>query len=205
LITVLLLAFNTLFAQNATLPVHADNNIKTAAGNHFAPWAKIDTKDITRTRHIWGKISTTEENKLFNADNSNSLLDALIKGVDEGKITAYSAKDNHFAMQFKQVLTKEEFSSQLVDIKTNHSKIIGYLIKEDSTFLSSGEAIVRVLGIAPMSKVTAENGTIEEMPMFWIYYPIARKYLAECPASNSSTWDDVFEHRYFHANLTENL
>lgn len=84
------------------------------------------------------------------------------------------------------------------DIQRFRVKEIWFFDKESSTMQ------VRILGIAPVKPVKADNGEIlGETPMFWIYYPEAREFLArervfnELNDSNPMTWEDIFEMRFF--------
>ncbi len=84
------------------------------------------------------------------------------------------------------------------DIKRFRIKEIWFFDEESSTLQ------VRILGIAPLKDEFDENGNyLYELPMFWVYYPDARKVLAreEVFAYGNDTalrtWEDVFESRFF--------
>ena len=66
---------------------------------------------------------------------------------------------------------------------------------------------VRIIGIAPMAYAKNEAGEIREgnirVPLFWIYYPEARKLLANAECFNRTndaerrSFDDIFQKRLF--------
>ena len=67
------------------------------------------------------------------------------------------------------------------------------------------------MGIAPIIEERDENGNFKyEMPLFWVYYPAARPLLAQHKAitlgdnfSATTTWEDLFEKRYFASYITK--
>ena len=69
----------------------------------------------------------------------------------------------------------------------------------------------RIIGIAPLMLAEDEYGNVREgniqKPLFWIYYPEARKLLANAEAFNREndterrTFDDVFHKRMFNSYI----
>ena len=65
---------------------------------------------------------------------------------------------------------------------------------------------VRIIGIAPMY---FDDAAQIEIPLFWVYYPGARKILATHEAFNPKndaqrwSWDDIFEMRLFTSMVTK--
>lgn len=80
-----------------------------------------------------------------------------------------------------------------------------YWIKEDWFFDKERSVMeVRIIGICPLAAKVAENGdVIGVRPLFWIYFPAARPYLARAAAFNfhndmeRMSYDEVFEKRRF--------
>ncbi len=68
---------------------------------------------------------------------------------------------------------------------------------------------MRILGIAPMVDVRDDDGNfLYEKPLFWVHYPSARALLAGrkvvMPGGNyaaTTTWEDLFEMRYFASSV----
>ncbi|MBL0102643.1 MAG: gliding motility protein GldN [Bacteroidetes bacterium] len=87
-------------------------------------------------------------------------------------------------------------------------KVIGFRVKEDWFFDKQRSVIeVRIIGIAPLVLMTDEKGDVREgnfrIPLFWIYYPEARKLFANSEVFNRTndaerrTFDDIFQKRLF--------
>jgi hypothetical protein len=58
---------------------------------------------------------------------------------------------------------------------------------------------VRILGVAPV--VSDGAGKTTEQPLFWIYYPDSRSYLAEHPVMGANGWYDILENQAFTATV----
>jgi len=80
-----------------------------------------------------------------------------------------------------------------------------FRIKEDWFFDKETSTMqVRIVGIAPvMEKYDDSGNKLGEAPIFWVYFPDARKYLVKQEVFNSNndaiklSWDDLFEMRVF--------
>ena len=171
--------------------------------NHYQPWPRIMEKDIRRKRRVWEEIDLKTEDHLgssFYAYNvQRPLLDVLIKGINENKIKAYSNENDRFTNELKE----DEFAAAFGKTNSKNTVIVKYMVKEDSLYIHTGEITTRILGIAPVAAVTAPDGTIKEQPLFWIYYPDARPYLASVPVSGTEGWYDIFDHHSFNGNITK--
>ncbi len=94
-------------------------------------------------------------------------------------------------------MTKSEVNPD--DIMRYRIKEIWYFDKESSVFK------VRILGISPLKEEYDEStGEFKyEMPLFWVYYPELREFLADesVPSDYNDmfpmTWYDLFENRMF--------
>lgn len=106
--------------------------------------------------------------------------------------------------EVKQTIVRNELSPD--DIKRFRVKEIWYFDKE------AGVVKSRIIGFAPLKPIKAEgsntnlgNGPLPETPMFWVYYPDAREYLArervfnEMNDSAPMSWEDVFEMRFYNS------
>ncbi len=215
LFAALLLSCNSLFAQNqATTSWQPNNNPPTHAT--YVPWPKLMENDIARKTRVWENIFIGDKgNEAFRSAESNTLINALVTGVRTGKIAAYTDS------RFQHKMTDEEISAMA---RNNYigsparTKQIGaaskftkgqgivvpkYYVKEDSLFMKNGKINLRILGIAPVViKMGSKQGQTVEDPIFWVYYPDCRSYLAQCITGQAPmTWDDVFEGRDFTAKI----
>jgi gliding motility associated protien GldN len=87
--------------------------------------------------------------------------------------------------------------------------ITQFMIKEEVFFDKQRSVMeTRILGIAPMVPQKGPNGEILELiPMFWIYFPEARRVFAQAEVYNRQndvhrlTFDDVFWKRMFASRI----
>ena len=145
----------------------------------------------------------------------------LMDAAESGEITVYSQEDDKFSSK----LTPDEVASmgatidtvitfdpetyeeqiQVVTNELNHEDVKRFRLKEVWFFDEETSTLqVRILGIAPLIDVKDDNGNfLYELPMFWVYYPEARKVLARERVFNFGndtapvTWEDLLEMRFF--------
>ena len=190
-------------------------------------YAPIREADIMWEKRIWREIDTREKMNLSFRYPEMPLFSVLKKGIDEGAIVAYSGDDDKFttpmqtedlALQFYTKDTVEvidpvtelpvfkEVESEInpMAIKRFRVKEVWYMDNKYSTMK------VRILGIAPIYEEYDKNGNfLYEYPLFWIYYPHAREYLAQNEVFNpwndaaNMSWDDLFEMRFFASYITK--
>ena len=89
----------------------------------------------------------------------------------------------------------------------NPDQVVKFRIKEEWVFdREASRMFVRILGIAPMRTIFAQDGVTERgvTPLFWIYYPDLRATLARYEVYNPKnmgmsrmTWEELFEARMF--------
>jgi hypothetical protein len=81
------------------------------------------------------------------------------------------------------------------------------VIKEDWLFTKAkGEMTVRIMGIAPAKEITDADGIKTTQPLFWIYYPDCRNFLAQFNtqfnlAGNSNNWSAYLDGRQFKSKI----
>jgi gliding motility associated protien GldN len=154
-----------------------------------------------------------------------SLFDVLKCAVLEGDLTAFA--NPVFDDEFTTPMTKQEVRSMLVTWDSTHmsqdasnpdnmistpmkteitsADIHQYWIKEDWFFDRQRSVMeVRIIGICPLTLKKSEEGeVIGSKPLFWIYFPEARPYLARAAVFNRwndeerMSYDEVFEKRMF--------
>jgi len=158
-----------------------------------------------------------------------SLIDVIMDAIAEGSLTAYTAAqaiDEAFVtpMTMKEIEVRggartdtmkmsrpdppyEEFDT-IIAKEFNRDDVIGYRLKEDWFFDKQRSVMdVRIIGIAPMAYAKNEAGEIREgnirVPLFWIYFPEARRLLANAECFNRTndaerrSFDDIFQKRLF--------
>lgn len=191
------------------------------------PYDQVREADIFWEKRIWRVIDIREKMNLPFAYPERPFFTILMDGAINEEITVYSTEDD----KFTSPLTPDEVASmgatvdtvitfdpetyeeqiQVVrndlnpeDVKRFRMKEVWFFDEETSTMQ------VRILGIAPMIDVKDENGNFRyEKPMFWVYYPEARKILSResvfNPGNDASpnTWEDLMEMRFFASYISK--
>jgi gliding motility associated protien GldN len=185
--------------------------------------------DVLWAKRVWQVIDMREKMNqplyfpVTPINSRRSLMQVLIDGIREGSITAYDVDNDEFTipmtpeqlfsnLERSQTITMQrpeppydEFDTTLT-ISFNTADVMRFRIKEEWFFDSKRSVLdVRVLGICPVREaidpLTGESRGDE--PLFWVYYPDARKTLANSEAFNRQndaqrmSYDDMFLRRFF--------
>jgi gliding motility associated protien GldN len=196
----------------------------------------IREDDAVYRQRVWREIDVREKMNLpfrYAADEDNGnqrFIAILIKAVKDSVVTAFDAIDDRFTTPLPIAKAMEQFGGGkdtvpqyningdlvkyvVTDKEVSLDSITKFRIKEEWVFdKESSRMFVRILGIAPLKKLTASNGMVisdEEIPMFWVYYPDMRPVLAKYEAYNNKnfggrmTWEELFENRFFASYITK--
>jgi len=188
-------------------------------------YANIREHDIMWEKRIWRVLDVNElMNNPFKYPEA-PFINILLEGAESGEIRVYQDEE------FKNLISGEEVASigssvdtvwvmdpvtyeeipQVVSNVLNPDDIQRYRIKEVWYFDSQASMLrVRILGIAPLKKDFDEAGNFRwEAPIFWIYYPHAREFMAKQkyfnPFNDASplSWEDIFEMRFFSSYISK--
>lgn len=200
-------------------------------------YAFLREADVLWAKRVWEVIDLKQKINLplrfpreGDTKDRKSLIEILMNAIDEGPLTAYSTTDDEFTTpmtleEFKKIGGAGMDTIQITDPEPpyltrdsavqrtfSRDKVIAYRIKEE-WFFDKQRSIMecRIIGIAPLMLAEDEYGNVREgniqKPLFWIYYPEARKLLANAEAFNREndterrTFDDVFHKRMFNSYI----
>ncbi len=197
------------------------------------PYAYLREADVMWSKRIWRIIDLNEKMNLplkyplsKQTQDRKSLIDLVMDAVQEGSLTAYTFADDEFTapVTMKEVESRGGARTDTVKMQRpeppydeydtiiarefSRDKVIGFRMKEDWFFDKQRSVMeVRIIGIAPLIYAVDQDGNVREgnikIPLFWIYYPEARKLFANAEVFNRSndaerrSFDDIFQKRLF--------
>jgi gliding motility associated protien GldN len=169
-------------------------------------------------------------------DNGNQrFISILLNLIHAGDVTAFNATiDDRFTtpMTFREIaenmvgkpktiqipdMTQDPDGSKgltkdtVIQEEFNPDQVERYEIKEEWVFdKESSRMYVRILGIAPEKTIYNADGSFRAVtPIFWVYYPDLRPYLAKYEAYNGKnfgarmSWEELFESRMFSSRIVK--
>ncbi len=184
------------------------------------PYEPVREADLFWEKRIWRVLDIREKmNRPFSFPEA-PFFTILVDGVESGSLTPYGDE------KFTNKLSTEDITRLLFSIDTtfvtnpdtyedemtivqneiNFEDIKRFRIKEIWFFDEESSTLkVRILGVAPVKDVYEEStgDFLFEQPLFWVYYPDAREYLARHKVfipgndANPLSWEDFFEMRPF--------
>jgi gliding motility associated protien GldN len=221
----LLSALTTITAQTTPDPNAPLDGIavpKTQLEKQVLPYEGIREADIGWEKRIWRVLDVREKMNLPFAYPDASFFEILLKGIQDSILNAYRVTDDkfHHRLSMKEVSNLNgtidtipyfdpvTFESRFRCFPINRldpESIKRFRIKEIWYFDKAAAVLkVRILGIAPLKDKTDDQGNfLYEEPLFWVYYPDCREYLARHRAftsnndANPISWEDIFEQRRF--------
>ena len=197
------------------------------------PYAALKESDVLFSKRVWREIDLRDKMNTIFASPKSRLITILTDAIQAGELTAYDAsstKDDVNGDEFSAVLKSEEAMARFADsvlvptfdkdgnqtgtvVKAgefNPDSIIKFRIKEDWIFDKQRSVFEpRIIGIAPMVRISAAGQAFDEQPAFWIYFPEVRQLLvtkAVVNRSNDATglsYDDIFVKRIFSSYIVK--
>jgi gliding motility associated protien GldN len=198
-----------------------------------APYASLRESDILFSKRVWREIDVRDKVNTIFASPKSRLITILTDAIQAGELTAYDAsytKDDVNGDEFSAVLTPQSAMARFADSvlvpifdkegnqigtimkpgEFNADSIIKFRIKEDWIFDKQRSVFEpRIVGIAPMVRITAAGQAFDEQPAFWIYFPEVRHLLvtkAVVNRNNDATglsYDDIFMKRIFSSYIVK--
>ncbi len=188
--------------------------------NKVTEYDHVREADIGWQKRMWRIIDVREKMNLPFMHPEKPFFTLLTEMASNGDISVFEDE------KFTTMLTTDDVNSKLNDLDTiadfdydiyeekiivveniiNPEDIKKYRVKEMWFFDEERSVLdVRILGIAPVRDIFDDDtGEYKYSdPLFWVYYPEARKYLAKHRVFNDfndiapMTWYDLFESRFF--------
>jgi len=188
--------------------------------------------DVMWSKTVWRMIDLRQKMNhalYFPTDQIGSrmsLIDLLMWGIKNQSLTPYNYdQTNEFAAEMTITDVEVKFGAvdeivQIEDVETGElieKKVVGtfttsnvkqYMVKELWFFDKQRSVLeVRIIGFCPIREYyrpeDVEEEDVQRAQLFWIYYPEARKILANHEVFNpfndaqQLTFDDLFRKRFF--------
>lgn len=193
--------------------------------NKPIPYPKIDNRNIRFYKRIYRDIDLKDTSNYIFAMYDNSLMGAIMDGIQEGRLTPYeddafktklTARDGEskFADSVWVPLFDDEgdeIGGDFVPNEFDPNRITKFRLKED-IFLDKvrGTIEMRIIGVAPLMDINSSAElaqSISATPAFWLYFPQLRYSLAQVDVSDPDvglfdvTMDDVIVQRKFASTI----
>ena len=206
--------------QPEETPLNGIVKAKKKSERMVLAYAPIEERDILWQKRIQRELDTREKMNLTFRYPVEPFFSILKTGIETGELKAYANEAGEYVPMQTEELALQFYSKdtvQIIDPETGaldfeevQEEINPLDVKrfrlDEVWFFDSQRSTMRqrILWIAPIYEVYDKDGKfLYEYPLFWIYYPHAREFLAnhfvmnEMNDKNTMSWEDLFEMRFF--------
>ncbi len=185
---------------------------------------------IWRDISVFEKINSTFRYEAEENDGSQSFFFVLLQHIRDGDLTAFDAVNDRFTtpLTISDISKAMTGGSQTIAVpdmvndpdgtkglmrdttiyeEFDVNGIVGYRVKEEIIFdRETSRMHFRTLGLAPLKEKDIAGQKVM-IPMFYVYYPDARPFLAKHEAYNPRnmaqrmSWEEIFESRYYSSTI----
>lgn len=224
---------NSTTPQKAAKPIDGYYERTNILSAQVSPYANLRESDVMFSKRVWREIDLRDKVNMPFASPKARLITILTDAIKDGELTAYDAtatKEDVNGDEFSAVLTADAAMAKFADSvlvpvfdndgnqtgtqvkpgEFNPDSIVKFRIKEDWIFDKQRSVFEpRIIGIAPLVKISAAGQSFDEQPAFWIYFPEARHLLVTKPVVNRNndatglSYDDVFMKRIFSSYIVK--
>lgn len=229
-----MLFFGVLFIPNKSIKAQVLDGIyvkEHVPARKQVPYKFLREGDVMWTKRIWRIIDLNEKanHPLYypttRIGDRLSLIDLMLWGINTEGITPYATEDDRFTQPITRSQIETKFGAvpetisyfdengeeitKTIEKEITSSEVKQYIVKEDWFFDRQHSIMdVRIIGLCPIRFYTKGDDIDAEVlmsPVFWIYFPEARRIFANHEVFNEyndaerRTFDDIFFKRRFNS------